>query len=184
MMTSFDASALAISFFRCGIALGCNIVSSPSAATSLASRDARLIRVEICLGKRCRTGKFRHLLVVEVVGSGMDAIDLGESDLIVIECLGDTTTLVKQPIRSAVFAKRDLLDRRGFSLGGASVSPGCALHQHTIRAEHRAIRIDNDARLSKLRLCRRRRLKDIALDLILREPPNAHAQCNRRALEL
>jgi hypothetical protein len=141
---SLDAKALSVLVLRYGITFASGTVSGPLSTTSFALRNPRLIRIEIRLRQRAHASKLRYLLVIEIVRGGMDAINLSQRDLIVVERLCNTATLVEQPIRPTPFAEHDLLDCRGFRPGCAPVSIGCALHQHTLRTQDNAIGVDDE----------------------------------------
>jgi hypothetical protein len=85
------------------------------------------------------------VLLIEVVRHGVNAINLGERDLLVIERFGDTGALVEQLIRPTLCAVRDPLDCGSFRPVRATISLRCTLHQDAIRPEHRAVLIDGEA---------------------------------------
>jgi len=84
------------------------------------------------------------LVATEVVDGDVEPEDLRQYDLAIVARLGDTSTLLEQPVRFLGIAKQEMLQCSSLLESNAAVTPCRAAHQNAIGPEHRALCIDRN----------------------------------------
>jgi hypothetical protein len=106
---------------------------------------ARLIRVEIRLDERRRSGQLLQLPAVEICDRNAQPIDLGERQFARIERVGDAAGKREQPVRVvAICVAQAFLDRRRFLAAYGAIAAGGVPDKDAVRTEHRAFGVNHD----------------------------------------